>query len=97
MIQFPPESVMHQLHAMSQAVGIDYEDGPLQAYIPDRAASGGYRAVEIDGETIDELVARGWCVLVGDDEIECTDQGVYWLRRWCALKDKEAARQRRGR
>jgi hypothetical protein len=92
-IDFPPEPVMTQFHAMSQAAGIDHEDGPLTAYIPDKKQPDGYRAVVIDDETIDELVSRGWCVLIGEDEIECTDQGVYWLRRWAKLQEKATARR----
>lgn len=96
-MQYPPDEVMEAFHAMSQAVGIDHETGPLLAYIPDRAAPDGCRTHEITGEAIDELVARGWVELVGDDEIEATDRGVYWLKRWCALKDRANKPRRTGR
>lgn len=94
-MNYPPDSIMDQLHAMTQAAELSTESGVLEALIRDRSRPGGWRRVEVTGEAVDELVARGWLVLVGEDEIECTPAGAYWVRRWWEAKGRESRKTRR--
>jgi allophanate hydrolase subunit 2 len=69
------------LHRDSGRMGVECDDG---------------RVVEVTGEQLDDVMARGW-IEVNDDVkvITFTDKGVYWLTRWWDKSRPKKARQPR--
>ena len=87
---------MHALHALTQGIEFStFLDGEMAVKVPTTRTAVGWQWVRVPGESLDAMIARGWVVLVGSDELEVTDQGVYHVRRWCGEQERAARRQRR--
>lgn len=76
-MNFPADEIMHQLKHIATCLEwrLFAEHNTTAVRIDD------WRWVEISGETIDELLAREWLWIDGD-EFEVTEKGLYWLARW---------------
>lgn len=86
MTTLPPDPVFRLLHAL--VVGIEFVTVPETGRMVILFDS--LYATEVDGESLDELFARGWAVLEGD-RIKVTEAGRYWLARWRAKRKARAA------
>jgi hypothetical protein len=95
-VTYPDDATMNVLHALTCGVEVSFfeDDGELAVRVPAADSPTGWRWVRIPLSAQEELVERGWLNLVGEDELEVTDQGVYWVRKWVNGRAK-AARKRR--
>ena len=93
----PDDDTMWSLLALARGVWSRTDNGVLEMAVPDETAPDGVRWHAVTGEQIDDLEGRGWIVLVGEDEVEGSDTGVYWLNRWLAKQVKRFGRRARRR
>ncbi len=83
---------MCSLKALCEAVELATEDD-LEAVL--RLPSKPFepvRVVTFPIEDQDELTARGWVVLIGENEIEPTAAGRYWLARYLRTNTRKVVR-----
>jgi hypothetical protein len=75
--RFPAPRAMVTLAAIEKATQfvIDPADGTMCAVLDGEGWL-------VRGDEIDALAERGWLDLPGEDQIELTAQGRYWLDRW---------------
>jgi hypothetical protein len=74
---YPPLRAMVTLAAVEKAdqFVIDPDDGAMCAVL-------GGEGWLVTGDEIDALAARGWIALPGEDQIEVTTKGRWWLDKW---------------
>lgn len=68
----------------------DVRDDGVAFLVPTPENPGQWLTVAWD--EFDALVARGWVDLVGADEFEASDAGIYWFRRWTEREEKRHRR-----
>lgn len=79
---YPADSAMAFLLAVHLRYPVEVIDGRVTHGDPTDPG----RAMLVRTEDVDDLEARGWLALDGDDErpARATDAGRYWLARWVA-------------
>lgn len=89
-MEYPPDDAMRALDALCHAEEVEFADG---GEVMIRLIGGAwFDAVPLTIEAQEELERRGLVALVGVDEIEVTEAGLYYARRW---RERGAARRTR--
>jgi hypothetical protein len=94
-MDYPSDDAVGVFLELCRGVQFSTEGGVMAVRVPDPVT--GWRWVEVAGAALDELVEKGWVELVGEDEIEATERGVYWARRWVTVQARLARKSARGR
>ena len=90
------DDLMLAFLAMARCDSARTESGELEVGVPD-LARGERRWYSVGDALLDALLEKGWIRLVGEDEVEGTERGLYHLERWRQQKLAEARKARRGR